>query len=96
MSVDKFKEIKHFIDFNDNSKLPEKNNSDYDKLFKVMSLCSQIQNIIGSIPKEEYLAVDKQIIPTKSRTSLKQYNHKNPHKWGYKVFVLSDKSGFIL
>lgn len=47
-----------------------------------------------SIPKEEHLSVDEQIIPTKSRTSLKQYNPKKPHKWGYKVFVLSGVSGF--
>lgn len=35
------------------------------------------------------MAVDEQIIPTKARSSLKQYNPKKPHKWGYKVFVLS-------
>lgn len=28
------------------------------------------------------------------KTSLKQYNPKKPHKWGYKVFVLSGVSGF--
>lgn len=94
MSVNRFEEIKRFIHFNDNSKLPEKNNPDYDKLFKVRPLCTQIQNIIRSIPKEEHLAVAKQIIPAKSRTSLKQYNPKKPHKWDYKVFVLSGKSEF--
>lgn len=40
------------------------------------------------------MAVDEQIIPTKARSSLKQYNPKKPHKWGYKVFVLSGVSGF--
>ncbi|KAL4104266.1 hypothetical protein QTP88_019575 [Uroleucon formosanum] len=94
MSVNRFEEIKRFIHFNDNSKLPERNNADYDKLYKVRPLCEQILNIIRNIPKEEQLAVDEQIIPTKSRTSLKQYNPKKPHKWGYKVFVLSGVSGF--
>lgn len=46
------------------------------------------------VPKEEYLAVDEQSIPTKSRSTLKQYNAKKPHKWGYKAFVLSGVSGF--
>lgn len=94
MSVNRFEEIKRFIHFNDNSQLPARGDYNYDKLFKVRPLCSQVQNIIRSIPKEEHLAVDEQIIPTKSRTSLKQYNPKKPHKWGYKVFVLSGKSGF--
>lgn len=40
------------------------------------------------IPKDEYLAVDEQIIPTKARHQLKQYN------WGYKNQVLSGVSGF--
>lgn len=39
------------------------------------------------------MAVDEQIIPTKAR-STQQYNPKKPHKWGYKVFVLSGLSGF--
>lgn len=91
MTVNRFEEIKRFIHFNDNTT----NTSDsYDKLFKVRPLLEQIRNILVTVPKEEYLAVDEQIIPTKSKTSLKQYNPKKPHKWGYKVFVLSGVSGF--
>ncbi|XP_044765379.1 uncharacterized protein LOC123321713 [Coccinella septempunctata] len=41
------------------------------------------------VPKEEHLAVDEQIIPTKAQSTLKQYNPKKPHK----VFVLSGVSG---
>ncbi|KAG5875212.1 hypothetical protein JTB14_021116 [Gonioctena quinquepunctata] len=46
------------------------------------------------VPKEEFLAVDEQIIPTKCRNQLKQYNPAKPHKWGYKNQVLSGASGF--
>ncbi|CAG9577520.1 unnamed protein product [Danaus chrysippus] len=46
------------------------------------------------VPKEEFLAVDEQIIPTKCRHELKQYNPAKPHKWGYKNQVLSGVSGF--
>lgn len=97
MSINRFEEIKHFIHFNDNSQLPlyqQKRIIIMINYSKSGLLCSQVQNIIRSIPKEEHLAVDEQIIPTKSRTSLKQYNPKKPHKWDYKVFVLSGKSGF--
>ncbi|XP_057294618.1 piggyBac transposable element-derived protein 3-like [Hydractinia symbiolongicarpus] len=34
------------------------------------------------------------IVPFKGRHSIKQYNPKKPHKWGFKVFVLSGVSGF--
>lgn len=91
MTVNRFEEIKQFIHFNDNT---TNTPVSYDKLFKVKPLLDQIRNILITIPKEEYLAVDEQIIPTKCKTSLKQYNPKKPHKWGYKVFVLSGVSGF--
>ncbi|KAF2895191.1 hypothetical protein ILUMI_10983, partial [Ignelater luminosus] len=45
------------------------------------------------VPREEYL-VDEQIISTKARTQLKQYNPEKPHNWGYKNFVLSGMPGF--
>ncbi|CAK1602909.1 unnamed protein product [Parnassius mnemosyne] len=40
------------------------------------------------------MAVDEQIILTKSRSSIRQYKSKEPHKWGYKNFVLSGSSRF--
>ncbi|XP_060845988.1 piggyBac transposable element-derived protein 3-like [Rhopalosiphum padi] len=37
---------------------------------------------------------NEQICPTKARSYLKQYLPLKPHKWGYKIFVLSGVSGF--
>ncbi|CAG4978267.1 unnamed protein product [Parnassius apollo] len=37
---------------------------------------------------------DEQICSTKARNMLKRYNPKKPHKWGYKLYVLSGVSGF--
>lgn len=36
----------------------------------------------------------REIIPTKWRHHLKQYNPAKPHKWGFKNFILSGVSGF--
>ena len=47
-----------------------------------------------SVPLEENLSVDEQIIPFKRHHKLKQYLPKKPHKWGYKVYALSGISGF--
>ena len=39
--------------------------------------------------------MDEQIIPTKSRTSLKQYLPNKPNKWGIKVWARCRVSGIV-
>jgi hypothetical protein len=47
------------------------------------------------VPQEEKHSIDEQIIPTKSRTSLKQYCPKKPNKWGIKVWARCGVSGLV-
>jgi len=47
------------------------------------------------IPQEEHHSVDEQIIPTKSRTSLRQYLPNKPNKWGIKVWARCGISGIL-
>ena len=75
MGVNRFKEIKRFMHFNDNSV----KNTD-DKLHKLRLAIDKINEPLRLIPFEEHLAVDEQIIPFKGKSSLKQYNPKKPHK----------------
>ena len=39
--------------------------------------------------------MDEQIIPTKCKSSIKQYCPKKSYKWGYKVFSRCGASGMI-
>ncbi|KAJ8912352.1 hypothetical protein NQ315_014719 [Exocentrus adspersus] len=95
MSCNRFEEVKRFLHFNNNDDIiTDKSHPGYDKLFKIRPLLNMLRERLRLVPKEEFLAVDEQIIPTKARTQLKQYNPKKPHKWGYKNFVLSGVSGF--
>ena len=48
-----------------------------------------------NIPQEEVHSIDEQILPTKGRTSLKQYLPKKPNKWGIKVWARCGISGVI-
>ena len=89
MPVNRFEKLKSIIHFADNSTADKD-----DKLFKIRPLINKINEQLNSIPIEESSAVDEQIIPFKGRHSIKQYNPKKPHKWGFKVFVLSGVSGF--
>lgn len=62
--------------------------SDSDQLYK------NLTESFAAIPLEQYLCVDEQICSTKDRNNLKIYYPKKPHKWGYKIYVLSVVSGF--
>jgi hypothetical protein len=41
----------------------------------------------------ERLAIDEQICTTKARHHMKVYKKDEPHKWGYKRFVLCGDTG---
>ena len=94
MTVDRFEEIKRFLHLNDNTKYVEKGQPGHDKLHKVRPLIDALNCQLTKIPVEENVSVDEQIVPFKGRHSLKQYNPRKPHKWGYKVFVLHGVSAF--
>nr|CAH7726963.1 unnamed protein product [Callosobruchus chinensis] len=94
MTCNRWEEIKRFIHFNNNDNFIPSGTPGHDKLFKIRPLLDRLQEKLNEIPVEEHIAVDEQIIPTKARSTIKQYNPKKPHKWGFKVFVLSGISGF--
>ncbi|KAL7631295.1 UNVERIFIED_CONTAM: hypothetical protein RMT77_018402 [Armadillidium vulgare] len=93
--VNRFEALKLFIHFNDNSKIPDTNTSPYDKLYKLRPILDSVLEKCRSIELEEYHSIDEQIIPTKAKSALKQYNPKKPHKWGYKVFSRCWASGIL-
>ncbi|XP_050305075.1 piggyBac transposable element-derived protein 3-like [Anthonomus grandis grandis] len=94
MTCNRWEEIKRFIHFNNNDNFIPRGKPGHDKLFKIRPLLERLQERLNIIPVEEHIAVDELIIPTKARSTIKQYNPKKPHKWGFKVFVLSGISGF--
>lgn len=65
-----------------------------NKMEKIQPVIDHIQQVCSKIPMEENLSCDEQIVPFKGKISIKTYNPKKPHKWGYKLWVLSGVSGF--
>ncbi|XP_065574923.1 piggyBac transposable element-derived protein 2-like [Artemia franciscana] len=96
MSRDKFEQIKKYLHFNDNLTQKPRGDPGHDKIHKVRPLIEMIRDNFMKIPPEEHQPVDEQIVPTKQRISLKQYNPKKPHKWGYKFISRDGESGFDL
>jgi len=87
MPLNKFEELKRFLHFSDNSI------EDQDKI-KIRPLVEQLRARYKTVPMEEQLSIDEQIVPVKERSCLRQYNPKKPHKWGYKLWVLCGRSGY--
>ena len=90
MTRDRWEEIKSSIHFVDNSQLHE-----LDKIAIIRPFVEHLKSKFKEIPMTTDLCVDESIIPFKGQSSIKQYNPKKPHKWGYKFFVLADKEGIV-
>ena len=84
--------MKSNLDFNDNTKKGVPNT---DKLFKVRPLIDSLTKTFSEHTPQEYLSIDKQVIPFTGKSSLKTYNLKKPKKWGYKVYILTSVHGVI-
>lgn len=99
MPVNRFEKIKQFLHFNDNKILtsddPIHATQQSDRLFKLRPLIDSLLERFQTIPPAEKLSLDEQVCATKNKTYLKNYLSNKPHKWGYKLYVLSDTMGYV-
>ncbi|KAJ8950034.1 hypothetical protein NQ314_008040 [Rhamnusium bicolor] len=79
----------------DNTTMLPTDNPKHDRLHKLRPIIDLLLKIFQTIPYESCLSVDEHLCSTKARSDLKQYLPAKPHKWGYKLFVLSEVSGFL-
>ena len=91
MSRDRYLEIKSNLHLVDNNSIT----STQDKLVKIRPLITHLRSKFQSIPMDQELCIDEQMVPFKGASQIKQYIPSKPNKWGYKLFVLADKSGMI-
>ncbi|KAJ8946656.1 hypothetical protein NQ314_008828 [Rhamnusium bicolor] len=52
-------------------------------------------NFMNAMDSKEYQSVDEQVIPMKSKISIKQYLPKKPKKWGIKCWLRADTGGYV-
>ena len=95
MDNNRFNAIKKNLHFNDNTEAKPKDDPNYDKLFKVRPVVDSVLSKCQSMVPEPDNSVDEQIVPTKCRTSLRQYMPKKPHKWGIKIWAFCGISGML-
>ena len=67
MTLNQFEDLKHFLHFNDNTT----GTGGEDKLHKIWPLISMLKERYNSVPKEENLSIDEQIVPFKGRSTVR-------------------------
>nr|CAH7762418.1 unnamed protein product [Callosobruchus chinensis] len=95
MSIKRFKLLRRFIHFNDNSLVTQETK---DRFFKVRPLIEKIRENCQKFHVENDFSIDETMVAYKGNRAgnLRQYIKNKPHKWGYKVFVIAGVSGIIL
>ena len=94
MSINRFEKIREMLHFNDNTKMLPKDHADHDRLHKLKPVIDFLNKTFQTVPFEKCLSVDEQMCATKARHYMKQYMPLKPHKWGYKLYVLSGVTGY--
>nr|XP_029709669.1 piggyBac transposable element-derived protein 3-like [Aedes albopictus] len=95
MTRNRFEQIKRMLHFADNSRMKQRNEPGYDKLFKVRPFVTAIrQNFLRIEPLPEQ-SIDEIMIPSKARSPLRQYNKNKPHRFGINVKGRAGKDGIL-
>ncbi|KAL0830520.1 hypothetical protein ABMA28_002681 [Loxostege sticticalis] len=97
MTFNRFSWLLNYLHVNDNSVMPNRNNPDFDKLYKIRPLLEILRsNFEKNYKPSEKIAIDESMIKFKGRNYLKQYMPKKPIKRGYKVWMKCAQSGYCL
>ncbi|XP_047138748.1 piggyBac transposable element-derived protein 2-like [Hydra vulgaris] len=94
MTKNRFEEIRRYLHFNGNTKMPAQRDFNFDPIFKMRPIIEYFNIRFQSVPMSQRLCVDEQMCSTKMVSHIRQYMPAKPHKWGMKLFVLCDTYGF--
>ncbi|XP_072047401.1 piggyBac transposable element-derived protein 3-like [Amphiura filiformis] len=74
----------------------EPDTQNQNKFWKMQPVMDAVRNRCLELPREEYTAVDEQMIPFTGRVPAKQFIKNNPNPVGIKSFVICGSSGRAL
>ncbi|KAG8229295.1 hypothetical protein J437_LFUL010049 [Ladona fulva] len=97
MPRDRFFHILRFLHFTDNENSPNRDDANYDRLWKIRSLFNIINDNFAKFYRpSEHLAVDEIIVLFKGRVVFKQYIPKKHKRFGIKIYKICDSYGYTL
>ena len=79
--------IKKHLHFNDNSLIFEQDQANSNKLFKIQPVIDHLLPKFQSIPQQQVLCYDDQMIPFKGHSALKQYMPKKDIQIGIQKYT---------
>lgn len=90
-----FEKIKGALHWVDNKKFSKEDRME-NKAYKIKSLLQRIcKNSARVRFPPEIISIDESMIPYKGKTSrIRQYIANKPNRWGYKLWMLSDTTGY--
>ena len=94
MTLQRFEKIRELLHFNDKETMPNRNDPSRDRIYLVRPIVDTLNRTFNSVPKLSRLSVDEQMCSTKIGNYMKQYLPNKPKKWGFKLFVLCDTTGY--
>lgn len=94
MPQKRYESIRSFFHINDNERIVDKSDPNYDKLFKIRPIITMFNDQFSKIPFRHHLCIDEQMCKSKAANFLRQYLPMKPHPWGTKLFLLCDDLGF--
>jgi hypothetical protein len=95
MVRDRFFHILRFLHFENNENPPNRDDPDYDRLWKIRKIFDNLNNKFCELYNPtEHLAVDEVIVLFKGRVIFRQYIPKKHKRFGIKIYKLCDSLGY--
>ncbi|XP_032227553.1 piggyBac transposable element-derived protein 4-like [Nematostella vectensis] len=93
----RFEEIAQFLHFSDPNNEPQRGDADYDRLFKVRPVLSDVlKSIQQTYEPSKDMSVNEGMIAFKGRLGFRQYMPAKPTKYGIKVWMAADpNNGYV-
>nr|CAH7718955.1 unnamed protein product [Callosobruchus chinensis]CAI5818917.1 unnamed protein product [Callosobruchus analis]CAH7726829.1 unnamed protein product [Callosobruchus chinensis]CAH7733976.1 unnamed protein product [Callosobruchus chinensis]CAH7741215.1 unnamed protein product [Callosobruchus chinensis] len=89
MTQKRFLKILRFLHLTDNSSMPDRQCSNYDRLYKVRPLLDYLGDAFKqNFGPSQFISIDESMVGFKGRSTLKQYMPLKPIKRGFKVWVM--------
>ena len=82
----KLETILRNIHFVNNLEISEEEKAN-DRVWKLRTWITELRQNFLKVSPEEFHAVDEKMVPFKRKSLLRQYLPKEPHKWGFKIWV---------